>query len=141
MKPTLRILAVFLLLFLGFGAIYGGLMLISDPSGGKFEWSLELLNGTPFKSFLIPGIILLIANGLFPIYIAVLTLLKKKYAASFILIQGVIVIIWLSVQLIMNPGFFLAATHYPSFSVGILLFLTGLYLRRKAQGSYPTSNE
>ena len=73
-------------------------MLISDPSGGKFEWSMDLLNGTPFNSFLIPGIVLLIANGLFPIFVAVITVLKKSYAHTLILLQGVIIIIWLSVH-------------------------------------------
>ncbi len=131
MKTTFRILAVFFLLFLGFGGVYGALMLISDPSGGKFEWSLDLLHGTPFNTFLIPGIVLLIANGLLPIYIALITLLKRKYAPVFILFQGVITIIWLSVQLIINPDFFLPVTHYPSYSIGILLVILGLILRRQ----------
>lgn len=131
MKATLRILAIFLLLFLGFGGIYGALMLISDPSGGKFEWSLELLNGTPFNSFLLPGIILLIVNGLLPIYVAINVGLKKKNANTFILLQGVVVIIWLTVQLLINPDFFLPVTHYPSYSVGILLVIIGLLLRRQ----------
>ncbi len=131
MKTTFRILAVFLLLFLGFGGIYGALMLISDPSGGKFEWSLDLLKGTPFNSFLIPGIVLLIANGLLPIYIALITLLKRNYAPTLILFQGVITIIWLSVQLIINPNFFLPLTHYPSYGIGILLVILGLILQRQ----------
>jgi len=131
MKTTLRILAVFLLLFLGFGGVYGALMLISDPSGGKFEWSLDLLNGTPFNSFLIPGIVLLIANGLFPIFVAVITVLKKSYTQTLILFQGVLVIIWLSVQLLLNPDFFLPETHYPSYSIGILLVIIGLVLHRQ----------
>jgi hypothetical protein len=131
MKTTYKILAVFFLLFLGFGGVYGALMLISDPSGGKFEWSLDLLSGTPFNSFLIPGIVLLIANGLLPIYIALITLLKRKYAPTLILFQGVITILWLSVQLIINPAFFLPVTHYPSYSVGILLVILGLFLRRQ----------
>ena len=131
MKPILRILAFFLLLILGIGGLYGGLMLISDPSGKKFEWSLELLNGTPFNSFLLPGIVLLIVNGLLPIYVAVIVGLKKKYANTFILMQGVVVIIWLSVQLLMNSNFFLPVTHYPSYSVGILLVIIGLLLQRQ----------
>jgi len=130
MKPILRILAIFLLLFLGFGGIYGALMLISDPSGGKFEWSLNLLNGTPFNSFLIPGIVLLIANGLLPIFVATITGLKKSYAHTLILLQGVIVIIWLSIQLVLNPDFFLPVTHYPSYSIGILLMIIGLKLHK-----------
>ena len=124
-------MVVFFLIFLGFGGVYGALMLISDPSGVKFEWSLDLLNGTPFNSFLIPGIMLLIANGLLPIYVALITLLKKKYAPILILFQGVITIIWLSVQLIINPDFFLPVTHYPSYSFGILLLILGLILRRQ----------
>ena len=131
MKPTLRILAVFLLLFLGFGGVYGALMLISDPSGAKFDWSLDLLNGTPFNSFLIPGIVLLIVNGLFPISVAVITVLKKSYTHTLILFQGVIVIIWLSVQLLLNPDFFLPVTHYPSYSIGVLLVIIGLVLRKQ----------
>ncbi len=130
MKTTLRILATFLLFFLGFGGVYGALMLISDPSGGKFEWSLELLSGTPFDTFLIPGIVLLIANGLFPIYVAVITLKNKRHANTLILLQGMITIIWLSVQLIINPDFFLPVTHYPSYSVGVLLVIIALLLRR-----------
>ena len=131
MKTTLRILAIFLLLFLGFGGIYGAWMLISDPSGGKFEWSLDLLNGTPFNSFLFPGIVLLIANGLFPIFVAVITVLKKSYAQILILFQGVLVIIWLSVQLLLNPDFFLPVTHYPSYIIGFLLVIIGLVLRKQ----------
>ena len=131
MKTPFRNLAVLLLILLGFGGAYGALMLISDPSGGKFEWSLDLLNGTPFNSFLIPGIVLLIANGLLPIYVALITLLKREYAPTFILFQGMITIIWLSVQLIINPDFFLPITHYPSYSVGILLIILGLILRRQ----------
>ena len=130
MKSVLRILAIVLLLFLGFGGIFGGWMLISDPSGRKFEWSVELLNETPFNTYLIPGIVLLIANGLFPIYIALITILRKSYAPVFILIQGVIVIIWLTVQLIMNPEFFTPVTHYPSYSIGILLVVLALLLRK-----------
>ena len=131
MKTTIRIFAIFLLLFLGFGGVYGAWMLISDPSGGKFEWSLDLLNGTPFNSFLIPGIVLLIINGLFPIFVAVITVLKKSYAQTLILFQGVLVIIWLTIQLLLNPDFFLPATHYPSYSIGILLVIIGLVLHKQ----------
>lgn len=131
MKTTLRLLAIFLLLFLGFGGIYGAIMLISDPDGDKFDWSIDLLNGTPFKSFLIPGIILLIANGLLPLYVAVVTAMKKSYSGFFILLQGVILFFWLSIQLVMNPDFFLPVTHYPSYGVGALLSILGFILIRQ----------
>jgi len=126
MKAPIKILAICLLLFLGIGGVYGAIMLISDPSGGKFEWSLVLLNGTPFNSFLIPGIVLLITNGLSPIIIALITVLNKSFARTLILFQGVLVIIWLTIQLLLNPEFFLPITHYPSYSVGFILLIIGL---------------
>ena len=111
MKTTLRIVAIGLLLFLGFGGIFGAWMLITDPSGGKFEWSLDLLIGTPFNSFLIPGIILMIANGILPLYISVSILQKKIYANWLILFQGMVVLGWLTAQLIFNPDFFVPEIH------------------------------
>ena len=110
--------------------VFGAWMLITDPSGGKFEWSSELLNGTPFRSFLIPGIILMIANGILPLYTAVAVLMKKKSAIWLVLIQGVIVFVWLTTQLLLNPEFFVPEMHYPTYAVGLLLVTMGLLLRK-----------
>ena len=130
MKTSLKIFTVLLLLFLGFGGVFGAWMLITDPSGGKFEWSSELLNGTPFNSFLIPGIILMIANGILPLYTAVAVLMKKKSANWLVLIQGVVVLVWLTTQLLLNPEFFVPGMHYPTYAVGLLLVTMGLLLRK-----------
>lgn len=140
MKKLLRILAVVLLLFLGFGGIYGAWMLISDPSGAKFEWSLDLLKGTPFRSFLIPGIVLLLSNGVLPLIVASSIILKWKNAGWLMAIQGSITIVWLAVQLVMNPDFFVPEMHYPSFGIGVLMLIiasTGLmpgYFQKSSQG-------
>jgi hypothetical protein len=131
MKTALRILAFILLLFLGFGGIYGAFILISDPSGSKFDWSLDLLNGTPFSSYLLPGIVLLIANGIFPLCVAVSILLKKKYAHRLILLQGAVVFVWLTAQLLFNPEFFLPVTHYPTYGTGLILGIIGLLLKKQ----------
>lgn len=138
MKALLNIVAVILLLFLGFGGVYGAWMLITDPSGGNFDWSPDLLNGTPFKSFLIPGIVLMIANGLLPLYITVVVILKKSLAPFLILFQGVVVLVWLTAQLIFNPDFFMPEMHYPSYGVGMLLLLIGLALRKLSRKTIKT---
>jgi len=131
MKVISRILAIILLLFLGFGGLYGASMLISDPSGGKFGWSLDLLTGTPFKSFLFPGIILAISNGLLPVFIAITVVLKKSYAGWLVLMQGWITIGWLTAQLIFNPTFFVPEMHYPTYALGGLLVVLGLLYVKK----------
>lgn len=123
MKTVLRIFAVLLLLFLGFGGLYGAWMLISDPSGGNFEWSLSLLDGTPFSSFLIPGIILALSNGILPLFVAITLVLKTRYSGCLLLLQGGVTIGWLTAQLIFNPDLFVPAMHYPSYAVGGLLIV------------------
>lgn len=126
MKTIIRVLAVLLLLFLGFGGLYGAWMLISDPGGGNFDWSLSLLDGTPFTSFLIPGIILALSNGILPLYVAIMYILRSRSSGYLLLLQGGVTIGWLTAQLIFNPDFFEPAMHYPSYAVGIILACIGL---------------
>ena len=64
MIKTIRIITLVFLLFLSLNAIGGGLFLITDPSGETIQIPVEFLHGTPFNDYLIPGIILLFANGI-----------------------------------------------------------------------------
>ena len=45
---------------IGLGAVGGGLGLILDTSGSNLGMPLEMLKRTPFSTFLVPGIVLLI---------------------------------------------------------------------------------
>jgi len=65
-----------LLGFLSLGAFYGGIVLIISPDGSFFNMPSDLLSNSPFKSFLIPGIILLTTFGIFPIFV-IYGLIKK----------------------------------------------------------------
>ena len=53
-----------LLLFVGIGAVAGGLGVILDPSGESLGVSVDLLINSPFKNFLIPGIVLFTVSWL-----------------------------------------------------------------------------
>lgn len=61
---TTRNTLLFLLSFLGLGAIFGGGVLIISPSGKMFGMPLSMLDNSPFNNFLIPGIILFSLLGL-----------------------------------------------------------------------------
>ena len=50
--------------FIGLGAIGGGSMLIIDPSGNAIGLPVEMLQGSPFPDFLIPGVFLFTVIGL-----------------------------------------------------------------------------
>ena len=130
MKIILRVFAVILLTLLGIGGIYGGYMLFSDPSGKKFQWTVEMLEGTPFKNFLIPGITLFIVNGLLPLFIAILTIIKAKYYEWLIIIQGCILAGWLSAELIFNKDLYWPGMHISLYSMGIIFVITGIALLR-----------
>ncbi|AGK52367.1 hypothetical protein [Bacillus sp. 1NLA3E] len=69
-------LLIFLQLFLGVGAIFGGSVFVIEPSGDLINMPISLLEQTPFSNFLIPGIILLVVLGIIPTIIS-FALIKK----------------------------------------------------------------
>ena len=56
-------------LFLAFWAFAGSYGMLSTPHGGVLD--VALLDGSPFDSFIIPGITLLVTSGLFPVVVVV----------------------------------------------------------------------
>jgi hypothetical protein len=131
MKTFLRIIAIILLVNLGIAAIYGSWMLVSDPSGGKFDWSVDLLRNTPFSDFLIPGIILGIMNGLLSLCIAVVVIMKVHKHEWLLILQGCILIGWLTIEILLNRDLFVPVMHYPCYGTGILLIIIGIVLLRR----------
>ena len=75
-STIIRNILLFLLLFLGLGAVFGGGVLIISPSGELFRMPLSMLYHSPFSNFLVPGIILFSILGVFPIGVA-FALMKK----------------------------------------------------------------
>lgn len=73
---TARNLLLLLLALLGVGALGGGGVLIISPSGKLMGMPLSLLAGSPFHSFLIPGLLLFLVLGVAPVLLVV-ALLKK----------------------------------------------------------------
>jgi hypothetical protein len=90
-----------LLLFNGFAALYGGWNLVRQPDGSSLGMSVSLLAHTPFHNFLIPGIILLISNGIASIVAFIGILIKPRKFTWLVWAQGLILIVWLLVQLIL----------------------------------------
>lgn len=140
MKIFVKIITVLLLLINGFGAIYGGLNLIIDPSGDTMQMPLSFLEHTPFDSYLIPGIILLLVNGIFSFVALASMLLKRSKHPLFIIIQGVLLSGWIIVQILMIQIFY-APLHLPFLAIGICLIGCGIYFkRRRAKGEGRKNN-
>ncbi len=130
MEKKLRTTAIVLLLFNGFTAIWGGGGLIYDPRGDFMQMPLDLLTCSPFTNYLIPGIILFTMNGLLSVIIAILAIKRNRYYPRLIILQGIILTGWLSVQIIMLEIFY-APMHVPYYFIGLGLIVTGYFLSRE----------
>jgi hypothetical protein len=95
-------------------AIYGGISLMNDPSGESLQLPVSLLEDTFFASYLIPGIILFLLLGFFPLFLIFPLIFKpnwpiinklniyKNYhwAWTYTLYTAIMLIIWIDIQVI-----------------------------------------
>ena len=137
MIRLLKIFIVILLLFNGAGAVYGGVNLISHPNGSSIGLPLQLLDGTPFVDYTLPGIVLLIANGALSLLTAAFVLLKTPHFKHYIVAQGVILLGWLFIQILLIKILFFL--HYVMGTVGILLVMSGVLLFRYHKPGFTAS--
>ena len=128
MEKSIRITAIVLLFFNGISATFGGGSLIYDPSGKFLRLPLDLLDNSGFRNFLIPGIILFSINGLFNLLVGIFGIRKNKLFPKLAIICGLLLTIWLTVQILIIKDFF-APLHIPYYLVGIALIVLGFKLK------------
>ena len=116
----------FILALVALGAIPAGLALILKPDGSILHMPTDILQGSPFKDFLIPGIFLLGVNGLGSLVGAVLCFIHSRYSAISGLILGIGLVVWITVQLLttgliswMQPAYF--AVGLAEITLGLLI--------------------
>ncbi len=114
-RPFLTWVLIILMLVLGIGAVVSGPMLFLAPDGSLMQLPMEELAGTPFSDYLIPGIILFVCNGLFPLFVVIGLVWRpawrwpdainpfKNYHWSWTasLAAGVILLIWIITETVM----------------------------------------
>ena len=127
---ALRSLAIALLIFNGMGALYGGSSLVAHPDGSGMQLSLSLLAHTPFHDYLIPGIILLVSNGLYSIMVLVTTIKRTQYYYLYIVSQGGILLGWLIIQVLLIRT--IDVLHIIMGITSIGLILSGVMIRTTA---------
>ena len=100
-RPLSRIAkaAVVLEVFLGVGALGGGGALVLGSRGEIIPLPLSALNGSPFETYLVPGLILFCALGLGPLAAALLAWRRHPLAPIATLVVGVALLIWMAVEI------------------------------------------
>lgn len=102
--PGIARLAVVLEIFLGIGALFGGGAFILGPDGHLLGMPTTLLSGSPFSSYLVPGIILFTFIGLAPLLAAAITVRRQALAPLAAVAVGLTLIGWVSVEMVVLAG-------------------------------------
>lgn len=118
--------AIALEVFLGLGAIGGGIALILGPKGEILPLPVSALAGSPFDSYLVPGLILLTVLGIGPLVVALLSWRGSARAPLLAVGIGCALLAWLAVQIAII-GFSLDPPLQPLYLVlGVVILGVGL---------------
>lgn len=139
MKTLTKIITLALLLINGITATYGGFSLMVYPDGSGLGLPLYLLGETPFSNYFIPGLLLLLTNGLSSLFIGWLFISSKSNAYWLIKVQGLLLVSYIGIQVMMIEVF--VPLHVICSGAGLLMIILG-YLcdrpaRRKAETHKP----
>ncbi len=86
--------------FLALGGLFGGLSLISDPTGRSMQLPTErFLEGTPFTNYLVPGLILFTVSGVVPLVVSLGALMRLPWARFGHVAVGALLTGWMGVQI------------------------------------------
>ncbi len=114
-KPVELYILIILVSFEAVAALFGGISLIIDPSGEVLLLPVTLLEGSLFGSYLIPGLILFLVLGLFPLFLIFPLIFKPNWkifnkfnvykssywAWTYTLYTSITLIIWINVQVLL----------------------------------------
>jgi len=131
----IRKLAIVSLLFLGISALIGGIPMLIFPIGSPNLLPPSLLAHTPFHSFFVPGLILLVMNGLLSFFVLWLTLRNARSYGLWVAFQGCVLFGWLIVQCIMIRA--VGGLHYLYAANALALLVSGLMLNSLARKASP----
>ena len=113
-RPLSLFILAALLAIQSLGGLFGGFSLVLSPSGEIMKMPLGMLEGSPFTTFLLPGLILLVFLGFFPGILAYALILRPgwkwfgclniyqgiHWAWTYTLYLGIMLAIWIFIEII-----------------------------------------
>jgi hypothetical protein len=117
-----RQLSMVVLILLGFTALYSSCYMITDPTGNSLGLPFYVLHNSVFNNYSTLGWILLFTVGISSLGIALLIILKIKIYSFFVMLQGVVLCIFIFVQMLLVGVFFV---QYILLGIGIALIVLG----------------
>ena len=114
--------------FIGLGAVGGGLGLVLEPSGANLGIPLEVFKNSPFSTYLVPGIVLLMVNGIGSLVGAAASFTRYWCAGEIAIALGLFLVAWIMLQVYWFAAFHWLHALY--LSIGLLELVLGWLLRK-----------
>jgi hypothetical protein len=131
LKRYLRFTSISLLLLTAINATVAGVLFTIDPTGHAMGMSVSYIKESPFNSYLIPGIVLLIVNGLLNFIVAYVVFKKMLFAPIWVIVQGTLLNGWIVIQVVMVKD--ISVLHIIMFTIGTILIMTGFLLLKSTR--------
>lgn len=125
MKPLLFIL----ISFIAVTSTLSGLLMISRPDGEILNLPINLLEGTPFKNFLIPGILLTTIVGGVNLLAVFFNMQRHPNRYNWAISGGVAITGWIIAQMILIRT--IHWLHFIYLGIGLLIILIAYQLKGK----------
>ncbi len=125
----MRVFLLILLVFVGVTATVSGLMLMIRPDGSLMQMPADILLTSPFRNFLIPGIVLFAFVGLVNGMAAWLLIRRHPAQYDWAMVAGVMIGGWIVVQIIMIQSF--SWLQFIYLGTGLLMVLAARQLKGK----------
>lgn len=125
----MKTLLFMLVSFVAVTATLSGLLMISNPDGSTMNLPHSLLDGTPFKDFLIPGILLSAIVGGVNLVAVFYNIQGHVNRYNWATAGGIMISVWIVVHMIL-----MYAAHWLHFlylGIGILIVLMAYQLKGK----------
>ena len=130
---TLRFWTIVLLGFLGLTAIAGSMPMLLHPEGNEVLLPLDLLRYSPFDSYMIPGLLLLLTNGVLALVVLWLVIRRRPFYGEWTCFQGSVLLGWLVIECVLLR--LVMWLHYLYGAVSVALMVMGLLLARRTKGA------
>ncbi len=87
------------IVFQGLSGIAGGIGLVADPTGEALRIPADWLQGSPFRDYLVPGLVLLLVLGLLPLVAVYGLWTRQRWSRPAALALSVALIVWIGVEI------------------------------------------
>jgi hypothetical protein len=125
----MKTLLFILVSFIAVTSTLSGILMISKPNGEILNLPINLLEGTPFKDFLVPGLLLTIIVGGVNLLAVFYNIQRHPNRYNWAITGGIVIIGWIISQMLLIRT--LHWLHFIYVGIGFLIILIAYQLKGK----------